>query len=484
MYRGPEGIALSGVGSLPRIELPNPAWGRVEPPRHRHARWSDSGHSDELNTSVALVGRTALSDRYGFIFHEACWALLEGALHPAPVPLERLFELCASLPVSRTFGGTSWGHDYGGIAVLDNTCYFPWESRLRMQPRENLQLSAAEFSKNPYLPSEIARILDEHPEEPPAPRHSFPPPDSTPALTESSDCFARLPEELCAAIAMRLPTTDVLNARLASRSFWFIFHSQQFWASRFKGPSAERPWLLDVREPTLRSNVSRDWCWLYRRAGSLQNRQRIWGLIRGVVDLVSLVWNELPLDLAPMWSAASILSSGPDLVEATADLQAPAPHTHSPSSHFQRGCRKSRSQTIAIPDTLARLSVSTVAVGDDLFVAGLCLTTTAGDTVRLGYYSHSDYSVNLSEIWGVRLAVGASGMHALQCITGPTGLSPDSPWLGSYPSDSLVTDRLAIGRRAVALEVGFDVRTPFYYFSLDAHQLPVEFARPVRLTSA
>jgi hypothetical protein len=111
------------------------------------------------------------------------------------------------------------------------------------------------------------------------------------------DCFAALPEELQLMIAVHLPTADFLNARLATRAFWRVFHEQQFWASRFK-TSGERSWLFEARSV----RGKRDWRRMYRTVhgppaswSGLQNRLRIWGLIQGVLDVLNLVWNDPPL---------------------------------------------------------------------------------------------------------------------------------------------------------------------------------------------
>jgi hypothetical protein len=61
---------------------------------------------------------------------------------------------------------------------------------------------------------------------------------------------------------------------------------------------------------------------------------------------------------------------------------------------------------------------------------------------------------------GFNVATGLGGIHAIQCIDQS---GTPSAWLGC-PDDVPKTERLAIGTRVTALEVGFDVGTLFTPF--------------------
>lgn len=447
VYSGPDGIVLTGVGFY---EGPSPVSGIFIAPRDRNVRWSDAGYGNPTADQFGVLSQPGVNGRRGFIFHEACWNLLEEALHPAPVSLQRLFDVCGSLPISLIgWACANWGHDYGGV-YLDNENFFPWDDRFEHQdvPDDPHPMFGTIYT-NPYHVLEVDDILAAKPEEPPPPKQT-----PLPATAPGEDCFTRLPEELRAAIAMYLCTADVLSARLASRAFWPVFYSQQFWASRFKA-STDRSWLFEAR----RGGRRRDWRWLYRRTNDakkigpgLRNRRRIWGLIQGVVDILGLVWNELPLDLAPVWAPDPIQISASHRTEAAGDLWEGSMDDYGRNA-FHRGCRIFQSQRVTIPDNLSRLSASTVALGDGTYIAGLSLTSAAGHTIRLGYCSPSEQSIEMSQVWGLRLAVGPRGIKALQCITGPT--DPESPWLGC-PDDVPRTERLVVGSRALALEAAFD----------------------------
>lgn len=285
--------------------------------------------------------------------------------------------------------------------------------------------------------------------------------------SKERDSLALLPEELCIAIATFLPTADVLRARLASRAFWPIFYSQQFWASRF-APSAplsiaDRAWFFEAHRA---QPPHGDWRWLYRRTndaslyGSLRNRRRVWGLLEHIVKILRLSWNELPPpSLSDVWSLNDLGLDAECSVRA--EVHGIIRHKAGDEDHtFHLGCGLFQTRSIAIPDTLASMSVHTVSSSQGTEIVGMSFATAAGDTIFLGYSSSlcSKLSVKLTQLWGFSVAVGTRGLRALQCITGAAAESV-SPWLGS-PYDVPRTERLALRDRVVGLDVGFDVCVP------------------------
>ncbi|KAL2194625.1 hypothetical protein P885DRAFT_42203 [Corynascus similis CBS 632.67] len=408
--------------------------------------WSDAGFESSDDNSFAVLPDPDFRGRHGIVFHDACWRLLEAALRPASVSLQRLFDVCSSLPVPRNCRAPTWGHDFGGAVVIDKNVHFPWEDRYNVPEATTPD---PVFSKNPYQVPGVDHLLAEDPQQPPVATQS---PRSP--RTVVLDCFTSLPGELCVAIAILLPTTDVLNARLASRGFWPIFYSQQFWASRFtpRLPAANRSWLFETRYV----QSPRDWRWLYRRTNDfyltpgLRNRRRIWGLIEQIVDILALIWNELPPSLPEIWSLDSALRATDYCVEVNGHLWTP---TERGDHRFHNGCRLLRNQSIAIPDALKHLFVYTATFGDGQYIVGMSLVTVAGESILLGYSSCSQKLIELTEIWGFRVAIGSRGLQALQCITGPAG--SESSWLG-FLDDVPRTDRLVLTDRVVGLEVGFD----------------------------
>lgn len=332
--------------------------------------------------------------------------MLQEAARPDRVSLERVLDVCRSLPVPRHLPAPSWGHDFGGAAV-DRVFHFPWKDRSSLRDFEDQD---PVFGEDPHLAALVDRLLVEGPRQAPAWGLTAAPT----RVDLGTDSFQSLPGELCAAIAMLLPTADVLRARLATHAFWPVFYSQQFWESRFK-PSGDRAWLFEARR-----QPPKDWRALYRRKNQvlppgLRNRQRIWALSRQVLDLVALAWNDLPPDLPGMWLSDSALHAPNHRVEVAGLLFTKGDRDY---PWFHNGCRLVRTQSVAVPDDLARLSVDTAAFGDGVYIVGLSLTTVTGAHVRLGYSSAARRSVDISQLQGLRLAVGSRGIQGLQCTTG------------------------------------------------------------------
>ncbi|KAH6856879.1 hypothetical protein B0I37DRAFT_389954 [Chaetomium sp. MPI-CAGE-AT-0009] len=375
------------------------------------------------------------SGKRAYLFHGACWDLLEKALSPTPVPLLRLFDVCKSQPIPLRSGALHWGHDYGGATVVDRRNYFPWEDGVEDRPG-GFPTPDPVFHSDPYHIPEIAGILTEEPSGPPA----APARDSSitvPAQGPGADCFARIPMELRTAIAMHLPTADVLNARLASRAFQPIFNNQQFWASRFHNTASDRGWLVDAHQKT-KANHPRDWRWLYHLTNTphlnlnpgLRNRQRIWSLIQALLPILDRVWVPVPRDPGPAWSLNLNEAAHPTTARwlgVSGHVWRVADQGDGLWTAFYRGCRSFRHAEIAVPRDLARLAVSTVGVGGEEYIAGLVLETDAGDAIRFGYHaagssSSPEQSVRVSRLLGFCVAVGVRGVQGLQCIAGPEGM--------------------------------------------------------------
>jgi hypothetical protein len=347
--------------------------------------------------------------------------------------------VCDSFPEAVGQPLINWGHDYGGLVHLDDS-FYPWELRYDIN-----RPFGERWTADLHAADEVAAILADEPQPAPGGDLLF--------LSSAADPFDSLPVEICSAIAMLLPTSDALNARLASRSFWHLFGSQQFWLSRFRR-DADRPWLFEARRP----GAVRDYRWLYRLTApgrlspGLRKRKRVWDLVQLLVPLLELRFDEYPTELPPPWKVPSDPKcdwalAGVDREEASRWL-----------SLMRMRCCRLRSQQVAIPDGLTRVSASTVRVGNSTYLAGIALTTAAGEVLRLGYRGASEQSVEASGLTGFNVAVGSAGVsiHAIQCIDES---GQPSPWLGC--SDGAPkTERLALGTRLAALEVAFDVGTP------------------------
>ncbi|TQN67166.1 hypothetical protein CSHISOI_07829, partial [Colletotrichum shisoi] len=428
----PKGIILTGVGLYD-----DPERGAFIAPVDSHGRWDDPAYDNPETDQFGAMSQGEVNGRHAFVFHEACWDLLEKARHPRKVPLSRLFDICRSLPFPINGVSIGWGHDYGGPVLIDHEHHFPWEDRFA--DREYLEPDPV-LNTNPFEVPEVQHVLTESPESPPSSTLSVPI-----TVTPGRDRLHTLPGEIRSVIAMYLPTLDVLNLRLASRAFWTVFDSQQFWASRFRDAS-DRSWLFEVRD----SPQPRDWRWLYRRTNDarigpgLRNRVRIWNLAQKVVEILGFHRVDIGVASSPRPESSQWVQVAGDLWDQPAGAA---------YALFDRGCRLFHKHRIAIFDDLSGLSISCVQVGDTKYVAGLKITHAAGNSRQVGYWSTTEQTVETSEIRGLKVAVGSRGIQALRCITGASGMQH---WIGS-PEGSPKTQRLGMGGQVKQLEVGFDV---------------------------
>lgn len=180
----------------------------------------------------------AVDGAHGFAIHSACWDILTKASEPGDVSLERLVSVCESLPLPSTTGVVRWGHDYDGVLALRTNYEYPWTEVFAARhtqeddtdPRFDHSINDKQYTGvnvDSSFQGEVHR------------------PEPAIQLRESTDCFSRLPWEVCEMFAMNLLTQDALNLRLASRTFFALFDSSAFWLSRFE-VDGERGRLFEV----------------------------------------------------------------------------------------------------------------------------------------------------------------------------------------------------------------------------------------------
>ncbi|KAI0398327.1 F-box domain-containing protein [Xylariaceae sp. FL0594] len=431
LYCSRDHIAVSGVG-----RYSGSLW---TPPLDFSRRWSEPGVAC---LAIGVLEQRPIDGRHGFPFHETCWSLLEKVYSPEPVPSEALYEVCRSLPILGGYSCLDWGHAYGGLYPVDSKGY----SRLfDFEPDQRLFTAATydpcEATKTDPLPLEDFKS-------PPAICHPKPP------RSAAADCLSTLPLEIRIMIASQLLTVDVINARLASRSFWPIFCCQQFWASRFIPTDAERSWAFEARE----WDLGLDWRWLYRltnkshRSASMENRKRVWRLAQLVREAVGLQWTKPPVLDSPdpnqadfRWREAACL--------LMTEAENTSRHHRRPSFLHHRGGRSFYEQQTSLPSKLCQMAISTVKLGYAEYISGIRLIPVRGESIQLGYKTNRRETIlDVSSIFGFNLAVGEQGITAIQCILdGNRTLQ----WVGS-PHKEPITRRLAEPGLITHIKAGFD----------------------------
>ncbi|KAI9781319.1 MAG: hypothetical protein M1839_006112 [Geoglossum umbratile] len=423
----PKGAFISGVGWYT-----DPGSGLWIAPSDPAKRWDDRGYFFQASDELPVMRQPPENGRHGFVLHDACWCLLQKAIEPDSIPLERFLGVCRSLPFPLRGVGVCWGHDYGGLNLFNNRDHYPWEDRLMEQYSSSETRQRAE--ENPYDVPEIRRWLMVHLQKPP---HLV-------SKTRGGDCFSTLPWEILEAIAINLQTSDALNLRRASKALLPIWTSQTFWASRFEA-GHDRDFIFEkrnYREP-------RDWITLYRITNDahsppgLKNRRRIWGLIQALINLL-----RLRLDDTLESSRTNLSSDGLRWSEVAGEVR-----QEIGSGQFNEGCRLFQKQCASIPSDLSRIAFSITGAGGAEYVGGMRFITSNGVDTRLGYMAErNELFLEVTAVRGFILAMGPRGVRALQVISG-NGRA--SKWFGC-PKDSPVTERLVGFESISALEVGID----------------------------
>ncbi|RFU28209.1 hypothetical protein B7463_g8130, partial [Scytalidium lignicola] len=429
IYSDPLGTFVSSVGYHEDPE--SSTWIAPSDP---NMRWDDDDYHFPASVELPVMRIHPVNGRHGFVLHDACWHLLQRAFQPSEIPLERLVEVCESLPFPLRGNGVSWGHDYGGLHFLDDLNYYPWDERLLEECHNATLLLYAK--RDPYIVPQIPTLLVtrlEHPTE-------------LPLNTQPNDCFSRLPWEILEAIAVKLHTDDALGLRRVSAAFLPLLSSATFWASRFKA-SADRGFIFEIWNSR---NVT-DWMSLYRLTGrthgpsGLQNRRRIWDLVRPLKDIASL-------RLADSLKTTSLDERFACLRWSKMSGDVMDEVTYAPSN-FYEGCRIFGTHVAHIPKDLSKIGFSISSLANVTYISGVRLITEKGSDICLGFISKGKEVIKeVTALSGFILAVGSRGIHALQVVSQDVSLSE---WVGC-PNESPITERLAHFNFIAGLEVSFD----------------------------
>lgn len=399
---------------------------------------------------------TAISNWvHSFVLHSICWDLLGEASKPNDVPIRRFIEICSSLPESCDLA-MDWGHSYGNI--LGGCCISgaPWVYRkIRKRSSDAVLLQYA--TANPYDVPEVFDLLTATSN---IPKHA----EASQIELLSHDVFGTLPWELLEMIAEYLPTRDALALRLSSRSFVPLFHSQLFWAKRFKR-GTERGFLFEIRN----NSQARDWLHLYcltshsQSPPGLKNRRRIWSLIEYLVQLLNLRHCEETTHIAPpsvsKWHETTT-------IVATADIQGPftdysesgnglySRETVRPVGFLLDGCLAFRHQHISIPQDLTAIDVSFADISSFGYISGLTFKSMTLGPTQLGFFSpNGRVLVQVQELRGFVLAISPLGIRAIRIIQGD---GTRSAWIG-FPKDTPVTECLSEFDTTAPLKASVDV---------------------------
>lgn len=110
------------------------------------------------NDTIPLTFLETLGVERGFAFHHSCSRLLQDVLRPASISLQRLLDVCRSHPVLPHGHAPSWGHNYGGAAIVDKDQSFPWEEAQQYVAHDFTGPHML-FSEDPYHVPGVDRLI-------------------------------------------------------------------------------------------------------------------------------------------------------------------------------------------------------------------------------------------------------------------------------------------------------------------------------------
>lgn len=437
-------------------------------PRDENRRYDDYGFSDSDKDQFSSSPVSHANPGTGYVFHESCWRVLKACLYPSPVPVQTLYNICRSSPITCP-GFVDLGLDYWGFIWGPKLQYSQRASRhvlRRVAPRigrTSVMGSNAQF--DPFDIPKLERILDKTQQ--PAPQEDTGP-SISPSFRNQSDCFNRLPPELLEEIRVLLPSSDVANLHLISRTFASLSLSQYFWASRFRG-TCERSHIF---EPTILEfdidgrKTRRDWKSLYHETGrvhsppdTLYSRERVWNCIRPLAELL--------VEIPPVSDGAVREFQG---VETETDGWKSAPGwrciggNFRPRSHripWSMACNIRFEQNVYVPEDLERIDVTILSFCDQQYVSGLRLISRKKSNIQLGYViSGKETILHVGDrdggqniLTGFICALGDLGIQGLRTVASKGQLSE---WAGAA-TDSSQTLRLCVGQPISELKAAFDV---------------------------
>ena len=455
---------LSGVGYHRHDSAEN-----YVPPR-AHQRYDDPGLDPATLVNIRAIQppgpEVPVEDwadySWGFLFHEACWGLLEQASEPDLVSVEALWRILLSVPCGSEL--PNWGHNYGGLFVGTTKDLSKGEHFVLMGPNSNLVIPST-FS-NPFKVPEMEKLVASLRIRP-GECSRVGPGHSTAAIRAeaASPCrepFGRLPPELKELLLCYLESPAAAKLRLASREIASVPLGQQFFRSRF-WPDREMHVFFDaflLPPSDMRSTHWQGLFWQlktklkYNKVGlGERNRIRIWNqTIKPLADATSLVVRMSELQGDHYWDYVDDedLGSGWKIVQ-TARFRQPAAF-----GEFGRPMHKAE---VELPEEAAReVHVSLMPFFGLNYVTGLRFVFDESPEVELGYILRG-YEARLpveGYLAGFHAAVDECGIRALALIMGRHMMSEYLDWAGQVGSLPYVPIK-SLGQGLRRLRAAFDV---------------------------
>ncbi|KAK9775437.1 hypothetical protein SCAR479_07826 [Seiridium cardinale] len=417
---------------------------------------------------------------WGFLFHEACWAVLEQAVGPRGVDIEALWRILCSVPCGSEL--PNWGHNYGGLYMGTMRDQSRGEHFVLLGRNSNLVIPST-FS-NPFKVPELERLvlsmrIAERVDvdgKGPAVAGGFLEENERIAPFGSlgnRDPFSALPLELKEMLMCFMCSADTASFRLASRAIASTPLTQQFFQSRF-WPGREMAVFFDAFLLPKSEMRGTDWQKLYwqlkirlkynRVCLGERNRLRLWNsTIKPLADAMEQIRKMSGLQGGPDWKwDINALSLETDWkICRTAKLQAP-----SVFGEIRRVVYRAEADFPA--DQMRGVYVSFIGFFGLRYVTGLRFAFQGAEDVRIGYLleDSEEYLPIYGSLGGFHCATDECGFRALALVTGQDMVAEYLAWAGA-PEALTIVPLDSAGKSGIR-----KIRASFDGFRLQALLIP------------
>ncbi|KAH6974345.1 hypothetical protein BKA56DRAFT_675787 [Ilyonectria sp. MPI-CAGE-AT-0026] len=368
---------------------------------------------------------------WGFIFHCSCWDLFSANClsHGLTVDIQDLFHVCRSQPIS--ISAIDWGHKYGSICDREReqgTLYVGEEAPFlltqqicdmgKLDPFDIPTFKEIFHSQR----NQDAGILDlqSRPSEQPA----------------KLDSFSSLPREILSQIVCMVGSMDVLNLRLASRTYSSMPLPDRFWRSRFElGGEFE-----DVGEVAFRVMSPGSWKSMYNgmrlieSSPEIGNLKRVWkhtnqlrGLLQQREQAGYCHGTTVRSFFEPDAQAMDM-----DWVTASGNLL-----EHKGQGAFKEGSMALWCRAVTMPATCGAVSISYATILEKTYISGIKIDRINKEQIKLGFIHPEQEAIpdwgndkgGQEKLAGFHLAIDARGIRGIRILSASGSLSA---WVGDY----------------------------------------------------
>ncbi|RYP57506.1 hypothetical protein DL770_010654 [Monosporascus sp. CRB-9-2] len=440
------------------------------------------GPSFGVPDATAEGEQTCYTQAWGFLFHDACWRLLERACAPDAVDVATLWRVLLSVPCARDL--PNWGHNYGflflavGPAAKKNPRTGQPQSFVRLHSPAPFIIPStySDPFDVPELAGTVRAMMRIGTGEEAAARASSShrePPVSINGPSADTDPFAALPTEIREMLLAYAASPDVANLRLASRAIAAVPLMQQFFRSRFY-PGRELDRVFDgfLLAPAERRGLL-DWAALYGETRARlrthrvwlgeRNRYRIWDeTLRPLSRALGAVARLGRLRGGRMWYAVlGDDDKGGFLLGSC--WRGIATECYTDFEAFGLRRRTVHVAEVELPRARVKaVGVSLVSFFDREYITGLRFVFARPvDDVEIGYIApHSEAVLRVEDaLRGFHAAVDHCGFRGLSVITSGHMRSEYPTWAGAPQGFEAVPIK-AGGDAVRRIKAAFDVRSP------------------------